>query len=98
MKIRFRLSTKDPTCVKVSLKSLDENRFIAWGPFSDELSPGNLELHTEFIMSLDGIRTLFFVDKKGVSATTRTFPRELALPTKGTDVTLEVSTDIYRVR
>lgn len=84
-KVKFtKASKKDGSLVTVSLTELAN--------FVDTLlidyttcftSPKDLSLGQEFILTVAGVRTLFTVNREGRTATTKTFPRKLRMPSVG---------------
>lgn len=91
MKIKFtKASLKDNKLVTVSLIALVSTRAFRpadnkWGPVT------NLPRGSRFSIKVDGVDTVFVVNRVGRTATTRGFPRHLRLPSVGRAVNAEVN-------
>lgn len=78
-KIKFtKASKKDGNLVTVSLIALDKGDVVVGNADPTYLCQGE-----EFILEVNGIPTLFQVNREGRTATTKSFPRKIRLPSVG---------------
>lgn len=91
MKVKFtKASKKDSALVTVSLKELDDVVSILDCTGRDG-NPSELEKASEFVLAVDGVRTVFTVNRSNKTATTKAFPRTLKMPSVGKPIYAEVS-------
>jgi hypothetical protein len=92
MKIRFtKASKRDNTLVTVSLTALAKSA-RAFRPADNKWGPvTNLPRGSRFSIKVDGVDTVFVVNRVGKTAATKGFPRHLRLPSLSRAVNAEVN-------
>lgn len=85
-----KASRKDKYLVTVSLPALKKEGVLILDGFEDYMAITDLFHGDEFILVIDDVRTLFRVNRAGKTATTKTFPRHLRLPSVGKSIAANV--------
>ncbi len=85
-----KASKKDKTLTTVSLNELKEAGVELIDFEGVDYSPTDLHQGDEFILTVDGVKTVFRANRTGKTATTKAFPRHLKLPTVGKPVSVEI--------
>ena len=97
MKAKFtKASSKDRFLVTVSLSQLDDLGVRIFNPYAKKwVCPTEVPLTAEFVLTLDGVRTVFVVNRENRTATTKTFPRHLRMPKVGQPRIVEINDKGY---
>lgn len=82
MKTKFtKASAKDKTLVTVSLSTLEDGGIVIKDVNGRAGNPTELLKGDNFVLEVDGVPTVFTVNREGKTARTHSLPRHLRLPT-----------------